>query len=424
MPTQPFGYDVTNHPTESAIGLINAVGDGNCGLRAAVQSLLIRGITTDKHAFVADFLQHIYDRQKDAVDINGRNLYASNTTKVDNPVPPSNQQANVLDLIQAYRTMTPSDLAKLRNVYFGTDNTEGMNAKMDHVIYVLAGCLRLDISDYVNDNPSERLPYGGDEDGRRDLRTLEKETDFNDTVAYFADHDISSTMESSNPSVPNQSLNDIMPQLNSADRFKFKKPEIEISIYHDKGNHFKSLIYEPIDSVRAAQERVGRGRVSLKSLADLDEPINGTEIYSAVLGSHIHDTILSSGDLGLKVPAPGDNLLKAGIALEAAGMVFFGLGFIPGLQILWAVSVVSFVVGLVIAECGQIKNNLAKQSPQLEPTVSARPPPSARNSLTVNPEVVQHIKDLKRQNQELILKKNNEIDPSADPKSPSSKHGV
>ncbi len=80
------------------------------------------------------------------------------------------------------------------------------------------------------------------------------------------------------------------------------------------------------------------------------------------------------------LPAPGDNLLKAGIALEAAGMVFFGLGFIPGLQILWAVSVVSFVVGLVIAECGQIKNNLVKQSPQLEPTVSARPPPSAHHN--------------------------------------------
>ena len=97
--------------------------------------------------------------------------------------------------------------------------------------------------------------------------------------------------------------------------------------------------------------------------------LNGTEIYSEVLGFHKNDTTPSAVDLRLNVPAPGDNLLKAGIALEAAGMVFFGLGFIPGLQILWAVSVVTFVVGLVIAECGQIKNSLAKQAPQLEQTL-------------------------------------------------------
>jgi hypothetical protein len=57
------------------LGLIDTVGDGNCGPRAVIQSLLVRGITTNQKRFVADFLRNMYLRQSNAVDDENRSLY-------------------------------------------------------------------------------------------------------------------------------------------------------------------------------------------------------------------------------------------------------------------------------------------------------------------------------------------------------------
>lgn len=273
MPANDFGYPVTQCPSDPTKARINTVGDGNCGLRAAIQGLLIRGITQDKQEFVADFLQGIYDRNKNGVDGEGKSLYASNITKDANPVIESLQKANVLKLLQTYKNKTPTDLPKLRNDYFGIEGSYNAVAEMDHVIYVLAGCLRLDISKYITDNLAGSRAFELDE-GLDDLNTLGKETEFQDTLAYFANHKISSSMESDNPQIGTQNLDSIKQHL--ADNNRFKEPEIAISIYHVNGNHYETLVDEEIDSVRVAKNLFDTKR--------RPSPTSVTEYNDALIG--------------------------------------------------------------------------------------------------------------------------------------------
>lgn len=75
----PFGYRVNEglDVNLGEFGLINAVGDGNCGPRAIIQSLLIRGVIggPEVRRTVLDFLHGLFERQKNELDSRGRNLY-------------------------------------------------------------------------------------------------------------------------------------------------------------------------------------------------------------------------------------------------------------------------------------------------------------------------------------------------------------
>jgi hypothetical protein len=71
-----FIESLRHHPNE-AIGLINAEGDGNCGPRAIIQSLLLRGLVAGGEAqrFVLGYLQEMYARRRFECDSRGRNMY-------------------------------------------------------------------------------------------------------------------------------------------------------------------------------------------------------------------------------------------------------------------------------------------------------------------------------------------------------------
>lgn len=83
-----FSYRVQLRPDLSVgtdqgeVGVINARGDGNCGPRAVIQSLLLRGVLTAQQHFVADFLSGLFQRQSHVKDLVGRSLYSADIRKM------------------------------------------------------------------------------------------------------------------------------------------------------------------------------------------------------------------------------------------------------------------------------------------------------------------------------------------------------
>ncbi len=358
-PIGPFGYRVdrlepTLTPLDRAflaelqeahggdIGLINAVGDGNCGPRAVIQSLLIRGVAggAQMQQDVLAYLQHtLYNSHNTQLDSRGRSLYGcilrrqdalresdlrdhrnscalvgnvlhyidfdgQTTTFNINDMPAFEQTINPIagfrtfaelgvdtpstvrltyaelnqltggnpridhtDRIQAmvqafltnYRTMQPNQLAQLREDYLGhTDPYR--RAIHDDIIYVLAGCLRFDITAYARlPNPEDHLVGGSlsseiggvtHDQALQWLGQLERDIDFNDTVGYFSDHRIHCTLDGAPRSgvakdrLVNPDL--LIPILNNSDRFERQPRPIDISIYRS-GAHFMSLLFEQRD---------------------------------------------------------------------------------------------------------------------------------------------------------------------------------
>lgn len=145
------------------IGVINAVGDNNCGPRAVIQSMLIQGILKggETQAFVHQYLSQIYEQQSAGKDRLGVGLF---DLTEHNILSEEDIRSSVECFLADYRTMKSDNLDKLIHEYFGI--TMPFLAVYDYVIYVLAGCFRFDLCDYIRSAADEgvlgqKLPGGG-----------------------------------------------------------------------------------------------------------------------------------------------------------------------------------------------------------------------------------------------------------------------
>ena len=57
------------NPARHAIytAFVDSFGDGNCGPRSVIQSLLLKGVLQNQQEFVYQFLYHLYSNHKDKI---------------------------------------------------------------------------------------------------------------------------------------------------------------------------------------------------------------------------------------------------------------------------------------------------------------------------------------------------------------------
>ena len=236
---------------DDEIGVINAVGDGNCGPRAVIQSMLIQGILKggDTQVFVHQYLQQIYDErsaEKDIVDVGLYDITEHNALSEDVI------RTSVERFLGDYPTMNSDNLDELINGYFGI--TTPLRALYDHVIYVLAGCLRFDLCDYIRSAVDEK-ELGQKLPGAvlitENLDQLGEEVDMSDSFGYLAEKGFGLNMDGNEPfgDFTLTHLTSYPASLHNLDlhqRFEFEPPKIEISIYRS-GSHFMSLLHTDTD---------------------------------------------------------------------------------------------------------------------------------------------------------------------------------
>ena len=251
MPLSMYQLATIDHllkDDKDQIGLVNAIGDGNCGPRAVIQSLLMQGVLKggDAQLFVLNYLKRIYNDQKDAKDSNGRDLYQ--------PSSKNEIQTSIEQFFKKYEKVRPADLPNLIDDFFGA--LRPRKAKGDPVIFALAGCLRFALDDYIQsdtDKPGRKLLHG--QQYTDNLRTLDQEVDMNNYFVYLAQNGIGLTLDGvvTGHEVPEHLItypSAIVEGVENPERFN--PPTIEIGIYRSSG-HFLSLVHTSTDSVALNQ---------------------------------------------------------------------------------------------------------------------------------------------------------------------------
>ncbi|MCR9191107.1 MAG: hypothetical protein NXI01_00410 [Gammaproteobacteria bacterium] len=249
---------------------VDAIGDGNCGPRAVIQSLLLRGMLHHQQQFVYDFLHGLCLRHQDNVaPYKDYQPYQAFPKDPRHPVgkgpvrlPLSQQKAasqEVLDFLDCYKefSTTSKSLAHIRG-YMPLYGKYRVRPEKDHIIYLLAAYLRFDIVAHIKQvinkgRPNEagiaqtqfeNLTAGlavADENVLGDLATLEMNTDFQITGSYFAAHNI--RIEVCGESGPNM----VYPLSDNTEACHIK-PQISIAIYRiPGGSHYATLINPKVD---------------------------------------------------------------------------------------------------------------------------------------------------------------------------------
>ena len=233
------------------IGVINAVGDGNCGPRAILQSLLIQGVVKggETQQFVFNYLEGLYDRQRETIDPNGKDLYGSSSKQ--------NIQRDVDSFLNKYKQMQPNDLPQLINDYFGVHGPE--KAPNDPVLFTLAGCLRFDLDDHIQIN--------NEGDSNIDRRTLGQEMDIMDWFGYLSANGIALNIDGVGGQGETSVLKHLMPYRNGLNTLQLSPvdtPQVNIEVYCSSG-HFLSLFHTRTASVSNLS-------ASVIDLPDVTEP--------------------------------------------------------------------------------------------------------------------------------------------------------
>ena len=145
------------------------IGDGNCGPRAIIQSLLLEGLAYPQHKqFVCHFLKNIYQKNKDNAQLYVEYSPPSSPLLVDplfgkcDPRPKSNlyedttyrlplvQKAGleqqILEFIDTYEKMEPTEESLALLIQKCMPETRGVSPTHDHLIYLLAAYLRFDMN--------------------------------------------------------------------------------------------------------------------------------------------------------------------------------------------------------------------------------------------------------------------------------------
>jgi len=253
---------------------VDAIGDGNCGPRAVIQSLLLRGMLHDQQAFVYEFLQGLCLRHQDNVE--PYMDYQAHQALPKDPRPPvgqgpvrlplSQQKAasqEVLAFLECYKafSVTSKTLAHIR-AFMPLHGNNRVRPKQDHIIYLLAAYLRFDIVAHIdqvrNDVPPQKLGIDQtqfdnlsaclavvDEDPLDDFSTLEMNTNFQITGSYFAVHDI-------HIEVCGESGANVVHSLSDNIEACHNQPKINIAIYRIPGrSHYATLLNPKVDRLSA-----------------------------------------------------------------------------------------------------------------------------------------------------------------------------
>ncbi len=317
------------------------IGDGNCGPRAIIQSLLLEGLAYPQHKqFVCNFLRGIYQRNKGRTEPYTQDSRHLSSLALDDifgkydprPKPnmsedtlyrlPLNQKTNlenqILTFINTYEKMEPTEnnLNLLIERFIPQDR--GVPPTHDHLIYLLAAYLRFDIcvemceknlDSTIQTFYREILP-DLTEMGRLGYRTpidevivsnntLEKNTDSAFTASYLAKYGIGYLLldRDSKGQIAN---NDIY--------FKSKQPTLSL-IMLTTGLHFSIHWSNPL--------------LSIRPLANLAEPLPESNIHSQRLPNSLTMHILNGFLVALGVFAVAMALTSLS---SNAGIFVAGIG--------------------------------------------------------------------------------------------------
>ena len=182
-------------------------------------------------------------------------------------------QRDVREFLDSYINLNADQMAQVRQEYFVSSSQNPFPPAKDHVIYLLAGCLRFDMTDYLQDESQlhERLILGQLELQSRPvrplnrtkamaiLRQLETPMEFNDMIGYFLDHQIScrsvGRFDANADGVEqwgyfsNTDDSETRGLFGNSERFAVLPSQVSIELYYTPG-HFMSFLRQSRDSMQ------------------------------------------------------------------------------------------------------------------------------------------------------------------------------
>lgn len=351
-----LGYDMlplfmanADKNLEQGAALMPTYGDNNCGPRAIIQSLLLRGVTTGRRQDVIAFLEGIFERQsgtllKAAEEPNTKVIETLNRMEFD-------------AFCEAYMSDT-LDLDVFIRTYFSL-MTAGKVDKPHHdkVCYFLAACLRFDIATELRDGPPTEAgvtQYELEQWEGRDMFELQTELNLGAIRSYFPNHNLQLAVSVANQSVPDPSKPTIKKftewGISSQDQYSSPPGEGYLQLDINQGsNHFEVRVMPSLDGLaRRAHLQAERSEVAVKAsgnpmagagagcaapksahdgffkptIAANPKPAEDTIDWSFYLKCLSGLAMVSGGAMlvvGLLLPLPG--LAIAGACLLAAGVV-------------------------------------------------------------------------------------------------------
>ena len=263
------------NPARHAIytAFVDSFGDGNCGPRSIIQSLLLKGVLQNQQEFVYQFLYHLYSNHKDKLQPYEK--YAPHNIVPTDPRPPLGQgtvrlphaskgqlETDLITFLDRYRHLpqTPESLAYIQS-HMPVYGPGRVRPVRDPILYLLAAYLRFDIISHINQTPANRPEEPGiaqnrfdrlqlclavaDDNMLDDLATLEKNTNLQVTGWYFADKQIHIQVYSESGDAMVSCLYD------NRDDFGTTLPFMDTTIYRiPGGSHYATLINPEVDRLQ------------------------------------------------------------------------------------------------------------------------------------------------------------------------------
>ncbi|MES2998804.1 MAG: hypothetical protein V4700_05750 [Pseudomonadota bacterium] len=266
------------------VGVVNARGDGNCGPRAIIQSLLLQGVLHNKKEFVIDFIKGIVTRVKEKTlnkyrenkgkyELDGFykldqpnyfptfigqyqklttereiidffKLYLPKViTEENNPtaaLPPDKEVEKRIDFLTRSNSMTTEEEAELNTLLEREAPSANNSPVNDEIIYFFSACLRQDASHFLD--PIENIELVKKDP---DLVGLNKDLDIGTIIPYLQGHKIALELCKANENKVEDSVGQEVSSFDKfvKDNYYIGEAELEINIlwYH---NHYSVLLFE------------------------------------------------------------------------------------------------------------------------------------------------------------------------------------
>ena len=264
---------------------VDAIGDGNCGPRSMIQSLLLQGLLHNQQEFVYQFLYQLYTRHHD--NIQPYTEYAPYTALPNDPRYPVGQgsvrlplaqkqelNAKIIKFLNTYHTLqaTPESLTYIQN-YMPHYGPGRMRPQCDYIIYLLAAYLRFDMVAHIHQNKEQRPAKAGisqirfdnlqnclavaDDDMLGDLGSLERNTNLQVTGWYFAEQQIHLQVHGESGD------NLVSCMYDNRDDCGARPSRINMAVYRiPGGSHYATLINPEIDRLKPVNIQLPAPRIT------------------------------------------------------------------------------------------------------------------------------------------------------------------